>query len=195
MTAKHDQKVALPFGTSDFEALGLCLKNVASSFTLTSLGLSQCQPLFRSTKKALQMQKGGRWMTYTFNDASAETTCEVRSSTVCSIKLFQNRLSLKAYERVCRHNLRISVSELAVFLRDGFLASVKSTKHGRRGNSQCSQLILRLAENLDLCLETYNLLILDVDNFLRCKQLRKTTVKKPASGRESKRQVSMLTPP
>ena len=149
MRVKHDQKVVVPFGTSDFKALDLCLKNVAFLFTLTSLGLSQCEPLFCSTKMALQRQNGGKWVTYTFNDASAETTCEFRSSTFCSIKIFLDRLSLKAHKRVCRHHLRIPSSELAVFLRDRFLSfrnpdSVcKSTKHGRRRrNSQCSQLSL-----------------------------------------------------
>jgi hypothetical protein len=172
----YDQRVAVPFGTSDFKALDLCLQNGAFLCMLTSLGLSQCEPLFCSTTIALQRQKvvNGKWVTYTFNDASAETTCEFRSS----IKIFLDKLSSKAHERVCRHHLRIPSSELAVFLCNRFLSfrnpdSVcKSIKHGRRRNSQCSQLSLRLAESLDLCLETYNLLVLGVDNFLRCKQLR-----------------------
>ena len=132
---KHDLEVAVPFGTSDFEALDLCLKNVTFLFTPMSLGLSQCEPLFCSTNTALKIQKGGKRMTYTFNDASAETTCEFRSSTFCSIKVFLDRLLLNAHEGVCHHHLRIPSSELAVFLRDRFLSfrnpdSVrKSTKH------------------------------------------------------------------
>ena len=176
MRVKHDRKVAVPFGTSDFKALDLCLKNVAFCFTLTSLGLSQCEPLLCPTKIALQREKSDKWVTYTFNDASAETTCELRSSTFCSIKVFLDGLSLKAHEGVCRHHLRIPSSKLAVFLRDRFLSfrnpdsARKSTKHGRQGNSQCSQLSLRLPQSPDLCLETYNLLVLGVDDFLRCKQ-------------------------
>ena len=142
VNVKHHQKVAVPFGTSDFKALDLRLKNVAFFFTLTSFGLSQCEPLLCSTKMVLQRQKGGKSVTYTFNDAAAETTCEVRSSTFCSFKVFLRRLSLKAHEGVCRHHLRIPSSKFAVFLHDRFLSfrnpgsvcCVSPPNTGKRGN-------------------------------------------------------------
>ena len=65
MRVKHDHKVAVPFSPSDFEALNLRLENVAFLFTLTSLGLRQCKPIFCATKKGItnaeRREMGYKW--------------------------------------------------------------------------------------------------------------------------------------